>query len=84
MPEPDFTLKRGDTASRLQATLENSGGTPVSVEAATVLLKLAPIAGRCGKRLGGQEERNCKVDDPHACLRCRIVDLVARLPQEGA
>ena len=45
MAEPDFTLKRGDTASRLQATLQNSGGTPVTVEAATVLLKMAPIAG---------------------------------------
>ena len=45
MPEPDFTLKRGDTASRLQATLENSGGTPVTIESATVLLKLAPISG---------------------------------------
>ena len=45
MPEPDFTIKRGDTASRIDATMENSGGTPVSIENATVLLKLASISG---------------------------------------
>lgn len=45
MAEPDFVLKRNDTASPLQAVLENSGGTPVDIQGATVLLKLAPIAG---------------------------------------
>ena len=45
MPDPDFTIKKGDGASRLQATLENSGGTPVSVQSATVILRMAPIAG---------------------------------------
>ena len=45
MPDPDFTIKRGDTASRIQATLENSGGTPVSIQGATVLWKMSPLAG---------------------------------------
>lgn len=45
MPDPDFTLKKGDGASRLQATLENSGGTAITIENATVILRLAPIAG---------------------------------------
>lgn len=45
MPEPDFIIKRGDTASRLQATLENSGGTPVDIQSATILMKMAPISG---------------------------------------
>lgn len=45
MPEPDFTIKRGDTASRIQATVENAGGTAVSIQNANILLKLAPIAG---------------------------------------
>ncbi len=45
MPEPDFTIKRGDTASRIQATLENSGGTAVSVQNASILMKMAPISG---------------------------------------
>ena len=45
MAEPDFTLRRGDSASRLQAVLTDSAGDPVTIEGATVLLKLAPIAG---------------------------------------
>jgi len=45
MPDPDFTIKTGDTGSALQATLENSGGTPVSIQGATVLFKMIPIAG---------------------------------------
>ena len=45
MPEPDFTLKRHDTASIIQATLTNAGGTAVSVAASTVLFKMAPLGG---------------------------------------
>jgi hypothetical protein len=45
MPDPDFFIKRGDTASRIQATLENSGGTPVSIQGANVVWKMAPISG---------------------------------------
>lgn len=45
MPSPDFTIKRNDTASSLRATLENSGGTAVNIQAATVLLKMQLIAG---------------------------------------
>jgi len=45
MPEPDFTLKRHDTASVIQATLVNSGGTAVSVAGGSVLFKMAPISG---------------------------------------
>jgi len=45
MPDPDFLIKQGDGASRLEATVENSGGTAVSVENATVILRIAPISG---------------------------------------
>ena len=45
MAEPDFTLRRGDSASRLQAVLTDSAGVAVTIEGATVLLKMAPIAG---------------------------------------
>lgn len=45
MPDPDFSIKAGDTVSRLQATLENSGGTAVDIQSATVLFKLAAISG---------------------------------------
>jgi hypothetical protein len=45
MPEPDFRLKTGDNASIISSYLENSGGTAVSVAAATVLFKTAPISG---------------------------------------
>jgi hypothetical protein len=43
--QPDFTIKQNDTASRLQSTLTNSGGTAVSIQNATILFKMAPIAG---------------------------------------
>ena len=45
MPEPDFFLKRGDTSSSILSTLQNSGGTAVDIQAATIRFKLAPIAG---------------------------------------
>jgi hypothetical protein len=44
MPSPDFSIKVGDTASRLQATLEDSTGAAVSIQSATVLLKLGAIS----------------------------------------
>ncbi len=43
--DPDFTIKRNDTASNIQATLENSGGTAVDIQSSTVLFKMAPLAG---------------------------------------
>jgi hypothetical protein len=45
MPTPDFHIKTGDSSSDIYATLENSGGTPVNIQAATVAFKMASIAG---------------------------------------
>lgn len=45
MPEPDFTIKRNDTASVIASTLENSGGTAVDIQGATILFKMASISG---------------------------------------
>lgn len=45
MAVPDFAIKTGDTASSVSATLENSGGTPVDIQAATVNFKMAPYSG---------------------------------------
>lgn len=45
MPEPDFTILKGDTASRIESTAENSGGTAVSVENAIVIFRMAPLSG---------------------------------------
>ena len=45
MPDPDFTIKRNDTSSFIQSTLENSGGTAVTIQGATVLWKMEPIGG---------------------------------------
>ncbi len=36
-------LKAGDTVSRIQSTLENSGGTAVDIQGATVLFFMSPI-----------------------------------------
>ncbi len=45
MPEPDFEIKVGDTKSAVFATLENSGGTPVDIQGATVLYRMSSISG---------------------------------------
>lgn len=45
MPDPNFTIKRNDTSSFIQSTLENSGGTAVTILGATVLWKMQPISG---------------------------------------
>ncbi len=45
MPEPDFSFKLGDTASALYATLEDSAGDPVDIEAASVRFKMGLISG---------------------------------------
>lgn len=45
MAEAAFLLKTGDTSSSIYSTLQNSGGTPVDLTGATVLWKLAPLAG---------------------------------------
>ena len=45
MPEPDFLIKSGDTASAVYATLENSGGTAVDIQGASVTFKMRPIGG---------------------------------------
>lgn len=45
MPEPDFFIKRGDTSSSILSTLENSGGTAVDIQSATIRFMLAPLAG---------------------------------------
>ncbi len=45
MPSPDFAIKTGDTQSSIFATLENSGGTPVDIQGASIIFRMAPIAG---------------------------------------
>ncbi len=45
MPSPDFTIKTGDSKSSIYATLENSGGTPIDIQGATIQFKMAPIGG---------------------------------------
>lgn len=45
MAEADFLLKKGDTASSIYSTLENSGGTAIDLTGASVLWKLSPLAG---------------------------------------
>ena len=45
MPEPDFFLKLGDTSSSIASILENSGGTAVNIQGATVRFKMQPIGG---------------------------------------
>ncbi len=45
MPEPDFTFKLGDTSSALYATLEDSAGDAVDIQAASVRFKMKPIDG---------------------------------------
>ncbi len=44
MPEPDFTFKLGDTASAIYATLEDSAGDPVDIEAASLRFKMSPLS----------------------------------------
>ncbi len=45
MPEPDFNIKRADNSGPLSATLEDSAGDAVDIQAASVRFKLAPIEG---------------------------------------
>lgn len=45
MPAPDFSIKTGDTASDIYATLENSGGTAVDIQGASITFKMGPISG---------------------------------------
>lgn len=45
MPEPDFTIKVGDTASAIFATLEDANGDPVDIQSAAVKFKLGPLSG---------------------------------------
>lgn len=45
MPAPDFSIKTGDTGSRIQSTLENSGGTAVDISGASVIFKMGPFSG---------------------------------------
>ncbi len=45
IPEPDFSIKTGDTASSIYATLEDATGTPVDIQGASVMFKMGPISG---------------------------------------
>ena len=45
MPEPDYFIKTGDTGSPFVTTLENSAGTAVDIQGASVLFKMAPLSG---------------------------------------
>jgi hypothetical protein len=45
MPEPDFSAKRGDTASYIYATLEDAAGDAVDIAGASVRFKMGPLSG---------------------------------------
>jgi hypothetical protein len=45
MPEPDFSIKTGDTASSIYATLEDSTGAAVNIQGAAIVFKMGPISG---------------------------------------
>lgn len=44
-PAPDFSIKVGDTASAVYATLEDAAGDPVDIQGATVRFKMGPLNG---------------------------------------
>lgn len=44
MPQADFYLKRGDTASSMYATLTDSAGAAVDIQGAIVYFRMKPIA----------------------------------------
>lgn len=45
MPQPDFSIKTGDTASAVYATLEDANGDAVDIAGASVLFKMGPLSG---------------------------------------
>lgn len=45
MPEPDFHLKLGDTASSIFSTLLDSAGDAVDIQGASIRWKMMPLAG---------------------------------------
>lgn len=45
MPQPDFSIKTGDTASAIYATLEDANGDAVNIAGANVTFKMAPMSG---------------------------------------
>lgn len=45
MPDPDFSIKTGDTASPMYAILEDSAGDAVDLASATVRFKMGPLSG---------------------------------------
>ena len=45
MPEPDFFIKEGDTASIITSTLRDDDLAAVDIQGATVRFHLAPISG---------------------------------------
>lgn len=45
MPEPDFVLRQGDTASVIRATLTDADDNPVDLNAADVEFHMRPIGG---------------------------------------
>lgn len=45
MPEPEFFIKQGDTASPITAQLVDHLGAPVNISGAAVRFHMAPISG---------------------------------------
>lgn len=45
MPAPDFSIKTGDTASAVYATLEDANGDAVNISGAAVMFKMGPLSG---------------------------------------
>ena len=61
MPEPDFSIKRGDTASPIYATLEDSTGAAVDISSASIIFRLGPVGG--GTLVVDDFANNDQVDD---------------------
>lgn len=45
MPAPDFTIKAGNTAPSLSATLQDAAGVAVDITGATVAFRMKPMTG---------------------------------------
>lgn len=45
MPEPNFYVKQGDTASVISATLTDDDDSPVNIQSANIHYSMAPIEG---------------------------------------
>lgn len=45
MPDPEFSIKQGDTSSAVYATLQDASGDAVDIQGADVRFLMAPLSG---------------------------------------